>query len=377
MYLTFARFPSSAAHSVNILKMCQSIKKKGCDLTLVADFRKNREDLFSIYSIKHTFALKSIKLSNIRFLGRIFFLIKAFFVVKKKIPHFFFTRDIFHTFFLRIFKKPIIFEVHEYPSSLIRKFITKKILKSPQLQRVVFISEKLKNLYLTQFPETQLSERWLVAHDGVDVENFQLSLSPSKARKSLHLPENACIAGYSGSLFEGRGGEVILQTAQNLKEVFFLVVGGEGKYLNSFKEKVNFLHLQNLRVEGYVPHSKIPLYLKACNILLMPYQHKVLHRQKKHDTAFYMSPLKMFEYMASGKPIVASHLPVIEEVLQHRRNALLVTPDETEAWIRAILELKKNIHWAENMGKQAQKDVQKYTWDKRAHIIFSKTREGP
>jgi len=103
---------------------------------------------------------------------------------------------------------------------------------------------------------------------------------------------------------------------------------------------------------------------------LMPYQKAVLHRQKKRETASYMSPLKAFEYMAAGKPIVASRLKVIGEVLEDRRNALLVPPDSVTEWAGAIQMLKDNEPLSRAIGERAHNDVQKYSWDERVKKIF-------
>lgn len=371
LYLTFARFPSSAAHSVNILKMGEAIKRLGYELILVADLRKEPEDIFSDYRIKHPFSTQSIKMSRMRFLGRVLFLIKAWFVIRKRNPNVLFTRDVFNAYFVSKFKKPFLYEIHEYPQSHFRKYLTRKILKSSHLKKAVFISEKLKNLFLNEFPQLLSKKTCTVAHDGVDPENFRIETSVTDSRSLLHLPEKAWIAGYTGSLFEGRGGDILLRLAQKLPDVYFLVVGGEGKHLELFMENVRSLKLSNIRVTGHVSHSQIPLYLHCCDALLMPYQTQVLHRQKKHDTASYMSPLKMFEYMASGKPIVASRLPVVEEVLQDGQNALLVEASDPEEWVQAIKKLKEHKSLSQNLGKKARETVQSFTWEKRAEEIFS------
>jgi glycosyltransferase involved in cell wall biosynthesis len=84
-----------------------------------------------------------------------------------------------------------------------------------------------------------------------------------------------------------------------------------------------------------------------------------------------MSPLKMFEYMASGKPIIASRLEVIEEVLKDKKNALLVASDNIHEWAESIRLLKEDRFLAKRLGEQAKEDVKIYTWDERVQNIFS------
>lgn len=371
LYLTFGTFPSAAAHSVNTIKMCEALAKSEYEVTLVADARKREKDIFEFYRIKYPFRIKRMKLFKIRFLGRILFLMKAYFFSKKNAPDVLYTRDIFNAFLAKISRLPFIYEIHEISDTSLRKIIFKSILSSYDLKSVVFISEKLKETLMSEMGNLFENIKQVVAHDGVDLEDFDFELSQAEMRRSLNLPENAFIAGYTGSLFEGRGLDIILKLGSALKDVTFVLVGGEGKYLKVLERKVNDLQLGNIITKGFVPHKMIPLYLSSYDILLMPYQTEVLHRQRKHDTALYMSPLKMFEYMAAGKPIVASSIPVLEEVLQNKVNALLVEPDDIDEWIESIRRLKEEKEIASQIGKQAKEDVKRYSWDMRVKKIVS------
>lgn len=371
IFLTFARLPSRAAHTVNIVKMCQAIKKIGLDVSLVSDARKTAEEIFDHYNIQYPFNIKKIKCFNIRVFGRIFFLIKAFFYIRKEQTDLLYTRDVFNAFLAKLLKQPFIFEIHELPNNRFRESLLRNVLSSPRLKKVVCISKSLKELFESRFGDVLCRKPCITAHDGVDLKNFKITLSQREARMALYLPETAFIAGYTGSLFEGRGIEIILDLAVLLKDVVFVIAGGEGKYLNLLRREVAKLNLDNVIVKGFMPHKKIPVFLQAADVLLMPYQKKVLHRQKKHDTAAFMSPLKMFEYMASGRPIVSSRIEVIEELLQNKKNALLVEPDNVEEWSHSIKYLKMNKEFADKMGRQAKQDVKDFSWETRVMKIFS------
>ncbi len=370
IFLTFARLPSRAAHTVNIVKMCQAIQKIGLDVSLVSDARENAEEIFDYYNIQYPFNIKKIKCFNIRVFGRIFFLVKAFFYIREEQTDLLYTRDVFNAFLAKMLKRSFIFELHELPNNWFREFLMGKVLRSPNLKKVVYISKSLNELLESRFGDVLYGKPCITAHDGVDLRNFKITLSKHEARMDLNLPETAFIAGYTGSLFEGRGIEIILNLAVVLKDVFFVIVGGEGKYLNLLRRKVAKLNIDNVIVKGFMPHKKIPVFSQAADVLLMPYQKKVLHRQKKHDTAAFMSPLKMFEYMASGKPIIASRIKVLEEVLCDRENSLLVMPDNINEWAEAVLLLRNDRDLAEKLGKKAKGDVIKYTWDNRVEKIF-------
>ena len=133
----------------------------------------------------------------------------------------------------------------------------------------------------------------------------------------------------------------------------------------------------NIYFGGFLRHAEIHNTMLACDILLMPYQEKVFIDMKGTDTSKWMSPMKMFEYMATGKPIISSDLPVLREVLKDGENAILTNPSEVLSWEESILKVINNPSMASLIGKNArEKYIQKYNWDERAkklsHILSAK-----
>ena len=88
----------------------------------------------------------------------------------------------------------------------------------------------------------------------------------------------------------------------------------------------------------------------------------------------YMSPLKMFEYMSAGKPIVASKLPTIEEVLEDRKTAHLVEPGDAGDIARAVSEVINERQDAERMSTAAKAKGRKYSWANRVRHIMDHYR---
>ena len=122
---------------------------------------------------------------------------------------------------------------------------------------------------------------------------------------------------------------------------------------------------RNGRVEfiGWRKHSLIPLYLRAADLLVLP-------NKKDGDLSeFYTSPLKMFEYMAAGKPIIATDLPSLREVL-NEQNAFFVVPGDSVALARGITMVLNNAMLADRISRQALQEVKNYTWDIRAQQIL-------
>lgn len=350
--------------------MCQALTKAGAGVKLVADVRQGPRQIFEFYNVRYPFEIVRIRLLPIRIVGRVVFLVRSFFLILKNRRCLFYTRDVFAAWFVRTLRVDFIMEVHELPAGRFRNLLMRRILSASRLRTAVFISEELRKFLFRRMGDRLVGKTTIVAHDGADLDEFPSSLSRDESRRRLHLPEGAFMAGYAGSLFEGRGLKVILEVGRILKDVVFVIVGGEKWQADHLKRNVREAGLANVLVIGFVPHRMVPAYLAAFDALLMPYQETVLHRQKKHDTASYMSPLKAFEYMAAGRPIVASRLKVIGEILEDGRNAILVPPDSVTEWAGAIRLLRDNESLSRTIGERARDDVRKYSWDERVKKIF-------
>ena len=371
VYLSFATLPSRAAHAVNMMKMCEALAKIGHDVILFANCQAAEQDIMHFYGIKHDFSLRKIRLINIRFAGRIISFFKMIFIARRMDADIVYTRDLLNGMSATILKLPFIFELHEIPQSFFRKVLLKRIMKNTYCMRFVFISAEMESLVQEKFGRDLKNLSTCVAHDAVDIDSFQIGPAQMKTlRQQLELPQDIFLAGYSGSLFKGRGLDIILEIARSLKTIKFLIIGGEGKYLEDFQKKARKTH-DNILSIGYKPFREIPRYLLACDLLLMPYQEQVLHRQKKHDTVLYMSPLKMFEYMATGKPIISSRISVLQEILKDGKNAVLVTPYDSKKWVEAIKTIKNDRESASRIGRQALQDAKKHTWDRRTKEILA------
>jgi glycosyltransferase involved in cell wall biosynthesis len=125
----------------------------------------------------------------------------------------------------------------------------------------------------------------------------------------------------------------------------------------------------NVTMTGFVEHSHIPLYQAAADILLMPYGRSI-SASSGQDIAETINPMKMFEYMASGRAIVSADLPVIREVL-NEKNAVFCEPGNVNGW-RFVIEslLADEVH-RKALGAQARKDAERYTWTERAGRILN------
>jgi glycosyltransferase involved in cell wall biosynthesis len=188
--------------------------------------------------------------------------------------------------------------------------------------------------------------------------------STADARARLGLPSAGCIVCHCGHLYPGRGIEETVDALPSLPGVRLLLVGGTPEDIERLRARAAARGVPDrVRFEGSVPNGKIPLYLRAADALIMPYTSRT-------PTVRAMSPLKMFEYMAAGRPIVATDFPAVREVLRDGENALLVPPDSAESIAAGIRRILDDPDLAGRISHRALQDVREYAWERRAEKIL-------
>ena len=218
--------------------------------------------------------------------------------------------------------------------------------------------------WLEEFYKMDLDEPFAcVSPMGVDLKQYRDLPGPAEARERLGLP-NGFTAGYTGHLYPGRGLDLLYQLARIHPEIMFLWVGGEQDTVQFWRERVGEDGLSNLRIQGFVANEELPLFQAACDVLMMPYEHKVFVSSGA-DTAAFASPMKVFEYLASGRAILSSDLPVLLEIL-NESNSVILPMDDVEAWSNALQVLKMDPSKREMLAKHARSDLIQYTWIERA-----------
>jgi glycosyltransferase involved in cell wall biosynthesis len=206
------------------------------------------------------------------------------------------------------------------------------------------------------------SRKIFVWPDGVDLSAFRQSDSRQRARLDIGMSKDSFVATYCGHFYPEKGVENILRCAAILPEVQFLLVGGWERDIARFKKRTR--DLDNVSLAGFVPNQHVRKYLAASNVLLMTYSNK-------YRTASWVSPLKLFEYMAARRPIISTDLPILRKHLDHNRNAILVPPDDAVKLAKGIETLRQNPGLASRLADTAYSDVQPYTWHNRARGILT------
>ena len=268
----------------------------------------------------------------------------------------------------------VILEIHDLPKGNIGPWMFRLFLKGRGARRLVVITRSLADDLHQYFdapgPAEIQSSFTVISPDGVDLGRYAELPLPAAARSQMQpiLPERFTV-GYTGHFYSGRGLDLILSLAARLSTINFLLVGGEENEVQKLTGRAKSLALENTFITGFIPNTDLPLYQAACEALLMPYQKQVA-ASSGGDIARYLSPMKVFEYMASGRAILSSDLSVLREVLSSE-NAVLLPPDDLEAWITAIRELQGDPQWRARLGDRARSDVQQYSWETRAQTILA------
>jgi len=350
--------------------MCEAFANQGAELELVVPRKFGISELvkqnpFKYYRVENNFKMKKLFCLDLtpfnRYLGPVSFLTQAvsfsvsvFFYVLFKKMDIIYSRDRFSSFSISLIKKNFIYEVHKlYRSSF--KFLFKKIKKA-----VVITNSLKESLIKKGFDRNKI----LVASDGLSLKDFKIEKTKEEYRKEIGLPDGKRIILYAGHLYQWKGVETLALASKFLdQDDLTVIVGGIKWYLSDFKKFVKENKLKNVLVLGHKDYSQIPSYLGSADCLVLT------GTETSQTSREHTSPMKMFEYMASEKPIVASELPSFKEVL-NEDNCIFVEPDDPEAMAIGIKKALNDFALSERISSQAFQDVQKYTWDNRAKKIL-------
>lgn len=358
-YIANIRLPTEKAHGLQIMKTCEALAKSGVKTELLVPTRNDisNQEIFNFYNIQSTFKVTKIPVSHNNINSKVGFLLHSFIFSFKSVLYTrrnniqtIYSRDKLPLFFSFLIGIPCYFEAHMGGWGIF-SIILKKI------NGIICITNGLKDFYILQGVN---SKKITVASDAVDLSLFTNLPNKEDCRKELGLPVDKKIIMYVGSfgLYKWKGLDIFLESAKLFDQSFlFIAIGGTK---DEIKTITSVGISSNVRLVERVNNSNIPKYLKSADVLVIPNRSGDIISEK------YTSPMKLFEYMASGVPIVASDLPSIREIINDS-NGILVGPDNAELLSQGInLALLPS----NTRAQKALEDVKsKYSWGKRAEII--------
>lgn len=361
LYLANARIPTPRAYGLQIMKTCEAFARAGVEVEVVVPARRitTPGDAFAYYGVEKLFTLTTLPVLDLLHFGGIgFFFSAVWFSEKARWLKSFWEADIVYSRdalvlvqYLLLGRK-LVFEAHARPS-LVSAFVAQ------YAYRIVVISQGLRDAYAAA---GVAREKIIVAPDAVDEHLFDTAPEREEARRSLGLPLDAQIALYAGHLYARKGADTLAAAAAHLPSTQVVFVGGASDDIALFQKRWG--EEGNIKIVGHVTHEKIPLYLRAADVLVLP------NSGRDEDSARFTSPMKLFEYMASGTPIVASRVPAIQEVLSEA-SARLVPPDDPVALVRGIEAALAHAEDSEARAQVAKTESTHRTWQARAEAILA------
>ncbi|NPV75024.1 MAG: glycosyltransferase [Anaerolineae bacterium] len=257
---------------------------------------------------------------------------------------------------------PVILELHDRVTGRLGPWLFRQFVQTAGKKRLLVITRALRNQLETQFGDLSGLDIQ-IAPNGVALEQYDGLPEAPSARAYLGLPEKPTVV-YSGHFYAGRGVDLLVGLAAAFPQASFVWVGGRREDLEILHRRLEKQNITNVVLTGFIPNQQLPLYQVAGDILLMPYERSIAG-SSGGNSADICSPMKMFDYLAAGRAILSSDLPVFHEVLTPQ-NAVFCPPEDLSAWKEALAELIEDPARRQQLGSQARRDAENYTWRKRA-----------
>ncbi|KKP92334.1 MAG: Glycosyl transferase group 1 [Parcubacteria group bacterium GW2011_GWA2_36_10] len=379
IYILDSRMPTEKAYGYQSSKMCEQFANLGVAVELWSPKRKNHitEDIFSFYNLKNNFKHKIIHTPELAFLPNflrywqfllqnLLFFVKLIFIKIDKQAIVYSRSSLFC--FLAILKhRKTVYECHDWFAK--GKFFHLSLLKF--VDKIVVTNYFIKEQFIKH---NFVAGKILVSPNGVDLSIFDLTIDKKQARLKVNNIFNINnildkkILFYSGS-FKTMGNEKglkeVITVLSKLSQDFILLAVGGNQIDIQYYQKIAI----DLEIEDkvyFLPKQKqniLAILQKASDVLLMPFP-KIAHYE------FFMTPLKMFEYMASQRPIVASNLPSIKQILDDT-SCLFYRVGDLEDLKNKIILAVSDEGLVEKISFSAHLKVQQYDWQKRANNILN------
>jgi len=359
--ISAAQVPSDTANSIQVMKVCQAFTQLGHEVILLVPGQQPKglqpANLMQHYGLHSLFNIEWLPSRSRRF-----FPWKAVRRARRVDTDLVYAWPVQSAALALLNGLPAMLEMHDLPSGFFGPLWFRLFLTVRGKKRLLPITNALRAALERKYghlPDQQVS----VAPDGVDLERYVSLPDRVTARENLKLPATPTVL-CTGHLYEGRGTDLFLTLAKKFPQANFVWVGGRPADVEKWKGRAATQALNNVIFTGFVPNESIPMYQSAADVLLMPYQLEVA-TSSGGNTASIASPMKMFEYMAAGRAILTSDLPVLHEVLDESM-AVFCPADDQGAWQLALTGLLADQPRAQALGQCSRAHAEKYSWVERA-----------
>lgn len=392
LYIANVRLPTEKAHGLQIMQNCEAFADAGVSVRLWTARRVNTAKLRAVtevwahYGVKRNFTWGKLPcvdfihlvpdrndlLAKIIFqIQQITFVIAAVIGAMFQRDDVYYSRDAITLLALSLVKpkRALAYEAHTLAKGRGGRWIQRQTVK--RCGTVIAVTQRLNDDLVKLGAKAM---RVITAHDGIRTERFADMPNQAEARQAVDWPVDAFIVGYVGRLQTmalDKGVGTLIEALQSVEGATLALVGGPDDMAEKLREQWVQTGLDAGRFinAGQVTPDKVAIYLSALDVCTMPFPWT-------EHFAYYASPMKLFEYMASGRAIVASDLPSTSEVVTDGETALLYPTGDVDGLRKAIIRLRDDVGLRERLGEKARETVMgHYTWGARAHGILEKIKE--
>lgn len=366
--LSTSSVPSRTANSLQLLKVCQSFVALGHDVKLWLPGSMPNvtwDELAQRYGIQHRFPIQWI--STRPQLRRYDYGVKAAWRARRWRPDLYYCWSYQAAAVTSKLGWPTALEVHDRQTGRFGPRLFSLFVNGPGAVRVLPTTRALLRWLEQHYDVSLAPPLGIVSPNGVDLDRYKDLPNAEDARSSLGLPQRFT-AVYTGHLYQGRGVAMILELAKLNRSSSFVVAGGEPPAVSTWRDKADSAGLDNVLFLGFIPNQDLPLVQAAADVFLMPHELRVIDSSGSNIAPF-TNPMKAYEYMAVGKPILASELPIIREMLNDEI-AILIEPEDIDAWDQAFKRVQQDESLQTRMGDAAREHVTQFTWQARSERIL-------
>jgi len=371
-HISLAEIPSNKANSIQVMKINQALQQLGESVTLYAagEDRVKWDELSALYGIQTPFPV--VRLGSGGLLRQLSLSLRGVKKARRDGMDLVFSRTLWVAFIACLRGFPVVLELHDLPVGRFGPLLYRWLLRTRRPVLFVYITAALKELTDKASGMQAGPGRFIISPDGVDLSHYANLPEPAQARAQLNLPQ-AFTAVYTGGFYPGRGIETLDTLAAAFPEVQFVWIGGTPDQVMYWKDWAEHKGLHNVRLTGYLPNSEVPLYQAAADVLLMPYSQK-FGGSGGGDISSISSPMKLFEYLASGRCILASDLPVLREVLDESC-ALFYRADDLDELKSRFAQVIADAELRTRLGNNARQKASAYDWKTRMAGILDAVRD--
>lgn len=364
-YVANNRFPSERAHMTQMVQMCNAFVNGGHDVTYLVTDRKSgiAEDPETFFGTPLLFRIDKVSVPDVSgrspriphifhpalfFLQRLVYAYRAGRYIKTHGFDYVYGRDEWILWLLsKWIRVPIVWESHEARFS----YAARKLVANIPL---IVISEGIRDFYVAKGVDPS---RILVAYDAVDERFFETTPATAVARQALSFVGDKPIALYIGGLEGWKGAETLCKAGKDQDVFQVCIMGGKEHEIATLRRAYPWVHFL-----GAHPYRELPQHQQAGDVLVIPNTGTIAL------STLYTSPLKLFTYMTSKKPIVASRIPSITNVLTDDE-AYFFTADDPKDLQQTIITALSNTELSQKKSALAYQKSLHSTWSERARTI--------